>query len=770
MRTNPEKQFPSNQPNSMKNYLLPACALAALSTSAFSAVTHTFDPGTGVLTITGDGANDVINVQQSSTNVFYQANGPGNKGITPVGLVTAVVVNAGGGNDTVTAPTVTKPLTIIGGAGDDTLSGSGGADLIYGDDEPTQTFSPADPLTTVQASSSNGFGAPWVNIQPGSLFNQRQVARFNSATASVGSGAWTASLPRFVSGSPSASVLTYRQDNSYSTIDLNGIASMSFDINVTGSVTGYWYLMDPNGYILEVPAGFALSAGTHTVTFDLSTAAIDPGFDLSAVREMRIGISAASANSSVSVSNLRNGVIAPTLVTSDADPFTTTATPGDSRAVWTPISDSLFAQRRLQRFNQATTSLSGGFWDFTLQGTNATSYSFLHYRMDDLGGTTDLSGVSSMSVDFSNVTGSITFSWYFVDINGNNAYQPVNYSVTSAGTVTFNMSTAQSDDPGFDWSQVVSMHLDMSRTTGANTSASARVSNFDVTSGAAETGGNDMIDGKGGSDFLFGHGGDDTFCISNARDAFGDRISGGSGLDTVKNATSALVLTDFRTTSALDTRTVAGVEYFDGNGKEIRGRDASFDGVGNDVDLLDFYGITFVNVTRVDLRGGNDWYMGSEGSDDVRGGAGDDWIYGGSGNDLLNGGAGSDKLFGEAGDDVLDGSAQADELNGGAGADTFKFFIADTNGTLAIPSLNEDNVLDFEQGTDLLMANTSIYGQGALAVIAGTGPTATASASRIVFNAQADTTIYFPGTGTNAFRRVKIAGSFTLTGADFIQN
>lgn len=539
-------------------------ALGVLLASLFmvgtaSAAVTNVSLSSGVLTIVCDNANDTVQFQQwggtagqpltynTRVGVGPNVNGynllatwSGQNGV-PVsgGTITGVrkvVIMGGGGDDNLSVNTTTPAGTVIelfgeagndtlsggnntnellvGGAGDDTLNGGNGNDTLYGDDVPTQTFSSADPFTTAGNSSGNGFGAPWVNIQPGSLFNQRQVARFNSAgtgTASVGSGAWTAFLPKFVpgGGSNSASVLTYRQDNSYSTIDLSGIASVSFDITVTGSVTGSWNLMDANGYIAEVPAGFALSAGTHTVTLDLSTAAIDSGFDLSAVREMRIWISAASNNSSVAVSNLRYGVIPATLVTTDADPFTTTATPGGAAAVWTDISDSLFAERRLQRFNQANTSLSGGFWNFTLQGTNATSYSYLHYRMDGSGGTTDLSGVSSMSVDFSNVTGSTTFSWYFVDINDNYAYQADNYSVTSDGTVTFNMSTAQSDAPGFDWSQVVSMHLDMSRTTGANTSASAKVSNFDVTSGAPETGGNDVLNSGGGADKMFGQGGND---------------------------------------------------------------------------------------------------------------------------------------------------------------------------------------------------------------------------------------------------------------------
>jgi hypothetical protein len=171
-----------------------------------------------------------------------------------------------------------------------------------------------DSFTTAGNSTGNGFGAPWVNI-PGSLFNQRQVARFNSAgtgTASVAGGAWTAFLPQFnTTGSSSASVLTYRQDSSFSTIDLSGIASMSFDIAVTGSVTLSWFIGDSNGAIIDFPGPFTLSAGSSTQTLNFSTANIDPGFDVTAVERMQIRISAASANSSISVTNFTYAVPAP---------------------------------------------------------------------------------------------------------------------------------------------------------------------------------------------------------------------------------------------------------------------------------------------------------------------------------------------------------------------------------------------------------------------------------------------------------------------------
>ena len=160
-----------------------------------------------------------------------------------------------------------------------------------------------DPFTTTQAHGNAG--APWVS-PVGSLFAQRQFQRFNNATASLENHAWSVGANEFSSTTDNGtSKLNYRQDNVGSTIDLSGIDSMSFDINViAGSVSGYFHLMDENGFIAEVPDGFVRSVGTSSVTLDLSTAAIDTGFDLSKVVQMQVWISATSVNSRFSVTNL----------------------------------------------------------------------------------------------------------------------------------------------------------------------------------------------------------------------------------------------------------------------------------------------------------------------------------------------------------------------------------------------------------------------------------------------------------------------------------
>lgn len=70
------------------------------------------------------------------------------------------------------------------------------------------------------------------------------------------------------------------------------------------------------------------------------------------------------------------------------------------------------------------------------------------------------------------------------------------------------------------------------------------------------------------------------------------------------------------------------------------------------------------------LGGGNDFAVGSQTSDTLKGDAGDDCLAGLGGDDVLNGGDGSDTLYGGDGDDLLRGGDGNDRLSPGRGNDT----------------------------------------------------------------------------------------------------
>jgi len=157
-----------------------------------------------------------------------------------------------------------------------------------------------DPFTT--AATFGGVTAPWTTIT-GSLFAQRQATRFNNASATLaGSGSWVASLP----GSSSNTSLNYRVSGSGGTIDLSGIASMSFALSsVSGSMTLNWYFQDVNGVEATQAATQVPVSGNGTQTFDFSTAVLqDPSFDWTQITGMTVQmVRSGSTNAGFTVSS-----------------------------------------------------------------------------------------------------------------------------------------------------------------------------------------------------------------------------------------------------------------------------------------------------------------------------------------------------------------------------------------------------------------------------------------------------------------------------------
>ena len=106
---------------------------------------------------------------------------------------------------------------------------------------------------------------------------------------------------------------------------------------------------------------------------------------------------------------------------------------------------------------------------------------------------------------------------------------------------------------------------------------------------------------------------------------------------------------------------------------------------------------------------GADQLFGGAGNDQLDGGADDDILQGDSGNDSLTGGTGKDYLFGGSGgdtliggdgDDFLSGGAGKDILTGGDGADNFHFVDVSDRFT--------DVITDFELGVDRISIGESV--------------------------------------------------------------
>jgi Ca2+-binding RTX toxin-like protein len=82
----------------------------------------------GTLTVTGTDAADAFTINLVNDQIVFEN---GNESPFDAGAVTSIVIDALGGNDTITV-NVDRPTTIRGGAGDDTVTGGPGADSVIG--------------------------------------------------------------------------------------------------------------------------------------------------------------------------------------------------------------------------------------------------------------------------------------------------------------------------------------------------------------------------------------------------------------------------------------------------------------------------------------------------------------------------------------------------------------------------------------------------------------------------------------------------------------
>lgn len=169
--------------------------------------------------------------------------------------------------------------------------------------------------------------------------------------------------------------------------------------------------------------------------------------------------------------------------------------------------------------------------------------------------------------------------------------------------------------------------------------------------------GSDTLYGGSGDDKLYGGSGDDTFVLTVGSNGT-DQFRGSTGTDTVQASdarVSRLILND-----------AADVEFLRFSGTGLSGTDGA-----NDFDLSGITRYSFGSF--IDLRDGDDDFIGSRVADNVFGGDGEDILRGGAGDDEINGGANNDSLSGGSGDDtftVTSGSNGVDKFRGGSGTDT----------------------------------------------------------------------------------------------------
>lgn len=273
--------------------------------------------------------------------------------------------------------------------------------------------------------------------------------------------------------------------------------------------------------------------------------------------------------------------------------------------------------------------------------------------------------------------------------------------------------------------------------------------------------GNDRLNGGTGVDRMVGGSGDDTYVVDNA----GDVIVEDSGTDTVETSLAGntslavgienLVLlagaTNGTGNASQNTMTGnAGDNILDG----AAGSDTLNGGIGNDT-----------------LDGGLD-------GDTLNGGDGNDTLVGGAngGADTLNGGAGNDTMNGGGGTDTLTGGAGTDTMTGGTGGDTFDFnSVSETGiGTGVRDVITDFQVTQAGEVIDLSTIDASTAGgNNAFTFVGTSGFTSGGNGQVRYFNDGLGHTIIegrTGGVGSDSVTdfQIELAGSFVLTGSDFV--
>ncbi len=227
--------------------------------------------------------------------------------------------------------------------------------------------------------------------------------------------------------------------------------------------------------------------------------------------------------------------------------------------------------------------------------------------------------------------------------------------------------------------------------------------------------GNNVIDGGAGADHMIGGAGDDTYYVDNAGDTVAEAASGGH--DTIMASVSyslAGIYVENLTLTGSDDLNATGngmANVLTGNDGNNRidggaGADAMSGGAGDDTYIVDNAGDTVTENTASgtdEVQARISFTLGDNVENLVlTGGA----VINGTGNGLdnhLTGNNAANKLDGGDGNDVLRGMGGNDTLTGGNGADTFVFdHFGVANGV--------DHIVDFVSGVDMLAFTAADYG------------------------------------------------------------
>jgi Ca2+-binding RTX toxin-like protein len=249
--------------------------------------------------------------------------------------------------------------------------------------------------------------------------------------------------------------------------------------------------------------------------------------------------------------------------------------------------------------------------------------------------------------------------------------------------------------------------------------------------------GNNVIDGGDGTDTLTGGAGNDMLLGGGGNDVFMAGGAGGAGIDSYDGGSGDLDEVDYSGETVGFTVTLG----LDGKAAKVTG------GAGSNA-----AGDTLANIDYIVGSAGNDMIVGGNVTHNLErfdGGTGDDILKGGAGNSTLNGEAGNDKIFASTGSqENYSGGADIDTLT----FETFKTGVSVTIGQSFVPgsAVGIDHLTvadDFEiliggSGNDILAGD----GTNAITINGGLGN------DIIESGAGADTLMGGGGTDTLSYR------------------
>ncbi|MBT53662.1 MAG: hypothetical protein CMF72_09730 [Mameliella sp.] len=399
---------------------------------------------------------------------------------------------------------------------------------------------------------------------------------------------------------------------------------------------------------------------------------------------------------------------------------------------------------------------------------------------------------ADISIANHGVIGTFSALGVFLDIDGQAG--SVNYSIVNTGLISTQPGTELIDESTqlgqteiINSGTITGGNIDMSGSGSGNLINSGliqtRFINMDADKGATVINHGQMID-TGGADGNRILSTSVTFSATDRVINHGE-ITGGIGLnggaDWFENAGSGLVFGDVHGGTGDDTL-VGGSEsdtLYGGDDDDLlvgrAGDDFLVGGVGEDYMLGGDGDDGMQGQSGADVMNGgagndtilggsgNDVLVGQDGSDQLEGGADNDTIDGGNGDDVLEGGDGNDILRGRAGEDNLAGGDGLDLLTGGQDADSFVFRSASHAGIGA----SRDQILDFEQGVDLIVVSSVTPGVFEFVGTAGFAPSGNAEL-RLYETPTGSTIVQMDTDGNGSIdAEIRVAGVTGLTADDF---